>query len=144
MSPSARSQHNTYATHQRGDEPARETEARALLSCASRLETACKGEKPSDDYDDAIKHNQKLWTIFQGCLTEKENTLPTELKTLLLNLSVYVDKVSFQALTEYNPVQVTGLIEINRNIAAGLSANTAGVAPGMPTSDQASMVRTMA
>ncbi len=122
--------HNSYTAHQRSDETVRETEARALLSCASRLEAARKPDCSMDDYISAIKHNQQLWTIFQVCLCEPDNQLPRDLKVLLLNLSRYVDKVSFRALTEYNPDLLQSLIGINRNISAGLSVkqNTGAVA----------------
>ena len=114
---------NSYTAHQRSDETIRETEARALLSCASRLEAARKPGSSKDDYVSAIKHNQQLWTIFQVCLCEPDNKLPRDLKVLLLNLSRYVDKVSFRALGKYDPDLLQSLIGINRNIAAGLSVN---------------------
>ncbi len=123
MSAPGKDKLNSYTTHQRKDETVRETEARALLSCASRLESARKPESSKEDYASAIKHNQQLWTIFQVCLCEPENKLPQDLKLLLLNLSRYVDKISFRALGEHSPDLLKSLIGINRNIAAGLSMN---------------------
>ena len=118
--------YGSYTTTQRGEESVRETEARALLSCASRLDLASRREGSMEDYIDAIKRNQQLWTIFQVFLCEKENQLPRDLRTLLLNLSVYVDKVSLEALAEYKPELLQDIISINRNIAAGLSVQAAG------------------
>lgn len=115
------SRQSSYTATQRSEETPRETEARALLSCASRLDAACKPDCSEDEWAAAIKHNQQLWTIFQVCLCEKENPLPSELKGLLLNLSTYIDKVSMQALTERKPGLLQEIISINRNIAAGLS-----------------------
>ena len=114
-------QHDAYKTHQRQNLSAREIEARALLSCASQLDTASKTESDRKFYDDAIKRNQRLWTIFQVALCDPGNPLPIELKTILLNLSCYVDKVSFRALAEYKPALLDQLIDVNRHIAAGLS-----------------------
>ncbi len=130
-------QHGAYNTHQRGEETVRETEARALLSCASRLEKARQTDSSMDDYIDAIKHNQQLWTIFQVCLCEPDNQLPRELKILLLNLSRFVDHVSFRALSEYLPATLTSLIDINRNIAAGLNTKQPGETKHESTSTQA-------
>ena len=135
MSVSAKKQHKAYATNQRGDENVRETEAHALLSCASRLEAACRAECSNDDYVEAVRHNQQLWTLFQACLCEKDNALPRDLKTLLLNISIYVDKASLRAITEPDTGLLQGLIGINRNIAAGLSAKSkTEAATDMPSS----------
>lgn len=116
--------HQVYTGHQRSDESVRETEARALLSCASRLEAARRAEGSMDEYIDAVKHNQQLWTIFQVALCEPSNPLPRDLKLLLLNISRYIDKVSFRALSEYNLDLLRSLIDIDRTIAAGLSAKS--------------------
>jgi flagellar biosynthesis activator protein FlaF len=118
-------QHDAYKTHQRQNLTEREIEARALLSCASQLDTASKADNDRKFYDDAIKRNQRLWTIFQVALCDPGNPLPRELKTILLNLSCYVDKISFRALAEYKPGLLDQLIDVNRHIAAGLSSKKA-------------------
>jgi flagellar protein FlaF len=116
-----------YNSHQRQDETVRETEAHALLSCASRLEAAKQPDCGKEFFSDALRHNQQLWTLFQACLCDPENPLPRDLKTLLLNLSCYVDKVTFRALAEGNPALLSSLININRTIAAGLRQKPEGV-----------------
>ncbi len=117
--------HTAYQTHQKAAETARETEARALLNCASKLEAARADGASREDFGNAIRHNQKLWTIFQVSLCEPDNQLPPDLKILLLNLSRYVDKVSFRAINEENPDLLRSLININRTIAAGLAKKAA-------------------
>jgi flagellar biosynthesis activator protein FlaF len=148
MSVSAQNQHKAYSTTQRGEESVRQTEAHALLSCASRLEKACRADCSRADYVDAIQHNQQLWTLFQACLCEKDNPLPRDLKNLLLNISLYVDKASFSAMGGDTPEILKGLISINRNIAAGLSVNNASAgASGTsqpPTPDKPTSVITSA
>jgi flagellar biosynthesis regulator FlaF len=148
MSVPAHNQHKAYSTTQRGEESVRQTEAHALLSCASRLEKACRADCSREDYVDAIQHNQQLWTLFQACLCEKDNPLPRELKNLLLNISLYVDKVSFNAMGEGSSEILRGLISINRNIAAGLSVNNASANPAgasqPPTPDKPTSVITSA
>ena len=111
---------SAYNTHQRGDEDVRETEARALLSCASRLEAARQEDCSKEFFADALHHNQQLWTLFQACLCDKENELPRDLKVLLLNISAYVDKTTFRALGTRDKSLLGGLVSINRNIANGL------------------------
>ncbi|MDD5586285.1 MAG: flagellar biosynthesis regulator FlaF [Alphaproteobacteria bacterium] len=148
MSVTAKDKHQTYTANQRGEETVRETEARALLSCASRLETVRKPDCGRDDFVAAIQHNQQLWTLFQVCLCEPDNALPHGLKVLLLNVSRYVDKASLRAIGESNPDILRGLISINRNIAAGLSAgdkkDNPASTPKVPSPDMPSSVITTA
>jgi flagellar biosynthesis activator protein FlaF len=113
--------YSSYAAHQRNDETVRETEAHALLSCANRLEAACRPECSPEDFVEAVRLNQQLWTLFQVTLCEPDNMLPRDLKMLLLSISRYVDKTSFSAIGDSNPSLLKGLISINRNIATGLS-----------------------
>jgi flagellar biosynthesis regulator FlaF len=101
---------------------AREIDRRALLNCAARLNVAlADAGKDMPAYADALRHNQKLWTMFQVALCDPENTLPRHLKMILLNLSRYVDRTSFRAITEFAPQLLTSLIDVNRAIAAGLN-----------------------
>lgn len=126
----------TYATHQRSKEDSRETDARALLSCASRLRTALE-DRGNDmkAYADAIRYNQRLWTIFQIALCDPDNSLPRDLKMTLLNLSRYVDRVSFRAVTAFAPQLLTSLIDINRMIATGLNVKPKVEGTFQPTAE---------
>lgn len=106
----------------------RDTDSRALAACARRLDDARKlmesNRKSRENlkiYGEAIRQNQRLWTIFQVALTDPQNPLPQDLKITLLNLSRYVDKASFRAIGKYAPDVIESLININRLIAAGLS-----------------------
>jgi flagellar protein FlaF len=106
----------------------RDTDSRALAACARRLDDAkrlmesdLKSKENLKAYGDAIRHNQRLWTIFQVALSDPHNPLPHELKITLLNLSRYVDKSSFRAVGKYTPDVIDSLININRIIAAGLT-----------------------
>ena len=120
---------NSYAQQQKKapktSSGSRETDARALLACARRLDEAkqamLNGSKDLMAYGDAIRHNLRLWTIFQVSLCDPENPLPQDLKVTLLNLSRYVDKTSLLAVGKFSPELVDSLININRIIAEGLN-----------------------
>lgn len=106
----------------------RETDSRALLLYASKLEgikSIMEQDPRSKEnlklYGDTIRQNQRLWTIFQVAIVDPENPLPGDLKITLLNLSRYVDKTSFCAVGRYRPDLIDSLISINRTIAVGLS-----------------------
>lgn len=128
-------QYESYKATQHEGETLRESEARALLSCANRLRRACEPDCSREDYAEAIRLNQQLWTIFQAALVEPDHAMPRDLRMLLLSLCRYIDKVSFRALAESsNPRLLKSMMEINRNIAAGLSANRDNTAKAdMPT-----------
>lgn len=140
MSAQSNTQHKAYAAHQRQDETVRETEAHALLNCASRLELACQPDCNKDDFVAHVQHNQQLWTLFQVALCEPDNALPNDLKTLLLNISRYVDKASFSAIGDGDAGVLKGLININRNIAAGLAVRpkTDAITPPPPSAPETS------
>ena len=143
--------YSNYKDTQHEGETLREAEARALLSCASRLQRVCDDHFDREIYGEAIQLNQQLWTIFQASLIEAENPLPADLRTLLLNLARYIDKVSFRALAEAPaPHLLRSLIQINRNIAAGLSVRQPSAAAAQPpittagSADDRASIMTMA
>ena len=97
----------------------RETEGRALLESARRLSDAQK----SGDNDQILTNarlNWRLWTIFQAELTAPDCPVPAEIRQNMLNLCNFVDKRTVEILAEPKPELLTVLININRNVAAGL------------------------
>jgi flagellar protein FlaF len=150
MTPAPHQKVDAYSTHQRGQEDNRDTDARALLSCASRLKAVLDaGGADKDAYVQALRHNQRLWTIFQVSLCDPDNPLPRDLKITLLNLSRYVDRVSLRAIGSYAPQLLHSLIDINRMIAAGLSikqkagAQTAPPVETRPITGPAAIITTV-
>ena len=138
--------YSTYAQSQQVAETHQETEARALLRCASRLELAQQPGVSYADYCEAVQHNQRLWTVFQVSLLKGEHTLPAELADLLKSLSLFVDRRTMRAFAEHDGKLLNVLININRQVAAGLmqqheklaaeaASNAASAAAAMPMSE---------
>jgi flagellar biosynthesis activator protein FlaF len=101
----------------------REIEAAALTRCALMLSDCLKDwDAPGRDakLDEALRTNQRVWSILQGELTIKDNPLPKQLKEDLLSLSIFIDKRTIQVMAHPVPEKIKILIEINLNIAAGL------------------------
>ncbi len=113
---------------QRGGSP-RETEGRALMEAARRL--AIAKDNPGDEAAlvDTVRLNWRLWTIFQSEISEVEVDLPDELRKNMLTLCNYVDKRTVEILSNPKPDMLDVLININRNIAAGLLAETEATQP---------------
>jgi flagellar biosynthesis activator protein FlaF len=129
---STQSQISAYTGNQKEGASPRQIEAYALLSCAAKLKQAQEAETDYELFCEIVRHNQRLWTIFQVSLVEDENPLPQDLKITLLNLARFVDKVSMRALAEHEPKLLNSLIDINRNIAAGLNAQNEATAAAVP------------
>lgn len=87
-----------------------------LKDCQDHWEVTGKNTKLYD----ALKHNQRIWTILQAELEKPENPLPRGLKADLLRLSIFIDKRTMETLAYPSPEKLGILIDINHNIAAGL------------------------
>lgn len=104
-------------------ESGRELEASVLVRCALMLKD-CIDNWDAKDFNErlerALRYNQGVWTILQSEISKPENPLPLELKNNLLNLSLYLDKKTFEALANPSKDTITQIISINTHIAAGL------------------------
>ena len=100
-----------------------EVEAAVLVKAANKLQD-CQdqwGEGGGEqNLDESLKFNQLIWSIFQSELSANDNPLPKELRINLLRLSSFVDGRSLDTMAYPAPDKLTILININRNIAAGL------------------------
>ena len=112
--------YSAYQSQQHTAEDPRVAEARALLRCAGALEEVQVEGTPYNDYCDALRLNQRLWTLFQSTLLDDSNILPAQIKDVLKGLSVYVDRRILKAFAAQNPKSLDVLININKEIAAGL------------------------
>lgn len=118
-----------YKNIQKTSMSVREIESSALTKAALMLRS-CQDNWHSPDreskLDEALRHNQLLWTIFQTELAKPDNPLPQTLRENLLRLSAFVDKRIFDVMAYPSPEKLSIIIEINLNIAAGLRGSPAG------------------
>ena len=113
-----------YAQTQKSSMSSREIEAMAFTKAALKLEDAKKSLDDYDAYASALKFNQLLWTIIQADIVDQENQLPDQLKANILSLSIFVDRQTIKALADTNEKHLDVLININKNLAEGLLAQT--------------------
>lgn len=104
---------------QQGGSP-RETEGRALLEAARRLANAQQTPIDRDKLLETVRLNWRLWTIFQSEASSPDSPLPNDIKENVIKLCNFVDKHTVQILSDADPEKLDVLININRNIAAGL------------------------
>jgi flagellar biosynthesis activator protein FlaF len=104
----------------------REIEAAALTRCALLL-SDCQKDWDAANSDvnltEALRINQRVWSILQGELTSADNPLPKKLKEDLLSLSIFIDKRIIQVMAHPEPEKLDIIIDINLNIAAGLKSS---------------------
>ena len=101
----------------------RETEARVLTQAALKLKNcqdSWHAERREEKLDEALKYTQRIWSIFQAELSNKKNPLPRQVKLNLLRLASFIDQRIFETMAFPTPEKLTAIIDINRNIAAGL------------------------
>ena len=112
-----------YETVSKATMSGREIEASVLNRGALKLKE-CQdnwdSEGRNERLDAALNFNQQIWSIFQVELVQTDNPLPKQVRQNLLALSAYVDKRIFEIMAFPSPEKLSILIDINRNIAAGL------------------------
>jgi len=113
----------TYRNMQKVTLSGRELEAEVLSKAAFKL-NFCQDNwndpKREELLEEALKYNQKIWTLFQAELAKPDNPLPKKLREDLLSLSAFVDKRIFELMSFPTPEKLTAIININLNLAAGL------------------------
>jgi len=117
-----------YTNRPQSDDP-RDVEAWGLTEAARRLIHAAQKPEEPEMLRAALSLNQRLWTIFQTSMVDPECPLPRDVRDNILALSIIVDRQTFDRLIDLDVTKLDRLIEINRNVAAGLSQRPAGAAP---------------
>lgn len=101
----------------------RELEASVLSKAANQMQELSRNwEAPQlqERLEEALRFNQRVWSFFQVELSQEENPLPAEIKRNLLVLSAFIDKRIFEVMAYPAREKLDILININRNISAGL------------------------
>jgi flagellar protein FlaF len=99
----------------------RENEAKALLMAANKLQAVLtNAEATFQQMSDALLFNRKLWTIFLSEAHREGNPQPLEVRQKIANIGVFVLSHTAALQISRQRQHLKPLIEINRNIAAGL------------------------
>lgn len=98
----------------------RATESWAFLQAALRMRRA-KDSKDRSEIQAAARLNWRLWTIIQAELMAPECQVPLGIRNNMLSLAAFVDKHTLVVLAKPDPDELDVLINVNREISAGLS-----------------------
>jgi flagellar biosynthesis activator protein FlaF len=100
----------------------RDIEAQALLMAANKLQAVMNNANATfQQMSDALLFNRKLWTIFLSEAHRDGNPQPLEVRQNIANIGLFVLSHTAAIQISRQRDQIKPLIEINRNIAAGLA-----------------------
>lgn len=114
-----------YQTTAKTVESPREREAALLIKAAASIQSV--RDNWLDDAEalkTALTFNRKLWTIFMTSVTREDNALSTPIRQNIANLGIYILNETREILLDpVSPTRLDPLININRQLAAGLRGN---------------------
>lgn len=117
-----------YAKNAQATGSPRELEAQLLLRAAAKLQAIKDGTPTEQDgLISAVRYNRRLWLVFASSIGKAENPLPREIKQNVANLANFIINHSMKIESDQAQAseRVGVLININREIAAGLRAQAA-------------------
>ena len=116
-------QHATQAyqtTAKRTGSP-RDLEANLLSKSATNLQRIRDAWDLADtELSGALKFNRKLWNVFLNSATNDDNPLPAAIRQNIANLGLFVLSHTIRLEAKPDATGLDVLININREIAAGL------------------------
>ena len=97
-----------------------EVEYQVFGKVTKELTEAKPLDSSSPAFIQAVQRNKELWSILMNDCMLPENTLPGQVKTAVISLSLWVDNYSTKVVQEKAPLDP--LIEVNQTIMKGLAA----------------------
>lgn len=99
-----------------------ELESRALIKTASSLNQIKEHwEQMQGNLVEALEKNRRLWTIIASAMSDDSSPQPEDMRKNLLSLAMFVFKRTMDVMVDPKPESLDILININMNIARGLS-----------------------
>jgi flagellar protein FlaF len=102
----------------------RDLESLLLLKAAFKLQSVYDGwtDQPYG-LDDAVLYNRRLWTVLLDSVCDEGSQLPVPVRQNIANIGIFVMSETFTLMTNPRPAMLIPLININRELAAGLRGN---------------------
>ena len=106
---------------------ARDLEANLLSKAATSLQRVRDNwdSTPAADLRAALRFNRRLWSVFMTSVTGEDSSLPQDVRQNVANLGIFVAKHTVSLEIEPKAEKLDVLININRQIAAGLRTDPA-------------------
>lgn len=118
-----------YSDHAQKNTPdQRELEARVLLKSAKMLADLQEAldDANSELIESTLKYNRQIWMMFYDTALENpEENRPNDLRSNIINLANFIFKREMDIISEPTKQKFDVLININKEIAAGLMTKPA-------------------
>ncbi len=104
----------------------RELEARILLKSNRMMQQLIDGwdDRPKDLLEETLKYNRQVWMLFYDtALENKDGDRPNDLRSNIVNLANFIFKREMEIMANPQKEKLDILININREISAGLMIN---------------------
>ncbi|MCB9994185.1 MAG: flagellar biosynthesis regulator FlaF [Hyphomicrobiaceae bacterium] len=107
----------------------RDLEADLLSRAAHRLHEVRENWPASrSDLDEALLYNRKIWQVLVTSVTKEDSPLPRQIRQNVANLGIFIFNETRELMDANHRVEkLNSLININRELAAGLRARPAEV-----------------
>lgn len=118
----------------------REMEGRILLKSNRQLQAVLDNwdNQGKDQLEEALKYNRQIWMLFYDtALENKDGDRPNDLRSNIVNLANFIFKREMDILSKPTPEKLDVLMNINREIAAGLMTNNNATSTPPPTKGNA-------
>lgn len=112
----------SYAAAQKEGLTQVEMECRAFICTASAFNRIKEHwEEEKKNLPEALEKNKLLWTVIATSMKEDDCPQPQAVRNNIIQLAAFVFKRTFELLGDPRPEGLDVLININMNIARGLS-----------------------
>ena len=110
-----------YQQVARKTEAPRDREANLLSRAAANLQLIHDAwELKQDSLDKALLYNRRIWYVFLTSVTRDDNPLPSTVRQNIANLGLFGMNETRERGMEPSKARLLPLININRQLAAGL------------------------
>ncbi len=101
----------------------RQLESNLLAKSAGHLQRIRDNWKEARaELSQAMLFNRRLWTVFMTSVTRDDNPLPDPIRQNVANLGIFIMNHQREVMISPEPQKLDVLININRELAAGLRA----------------------
>lgn len=118
--------HDAYTETAKATLGPRQLEASLLLKAATQMQQVHDNwSGDASALASVLHYNRRLWTVFVGAVAEQDSPLPKEIKNNVASLGIFIFKHSLEVQQDPAPEKLLALININKEVAAGLHAEAA-------------------
>ncbi len=111
----------------------RELEARILIKSNRMIQQLATtwDSRPGELLEETLKYNRNIWMLFYDtAMEDKEDTRPDALRKNIINLANFIFKREMDILADPDKAKLDVLLNINSEIAAGLTESAANNVAG--------------